>query len=589
LEYADYIAKPTIENASELISETISRNLDLFAEKENFIEYMAKRPGVGKLQGTGDKGHGLWTCGDESIDLKTVQNEAANHKGRLWTHVVSLRRDDAERLGYNNAESWKNLVSGQVTNIADNMRIPVDDLKWYAAFHNESHHPHIHLLVYSKNPSKGFLTGQGIENMRSAFAGEIFSQDLTQIYEEKTAARDKLKEAANERIGQLIAGMNKGVNVSARLENLIAELSQRLSFHKGKKVYGYLKPDDKKLIDGIVRELASEPHIAEIYKEWCAVQDEILSTYKDAKTEHAPLWEQETFKSIKNAVIREVSNNFDDNIFVGRQDGGSDEAGYIEFDLPETEHLPIDDILNEQPDIDTEPSGQPQTKDESAESQPRKPDEFVPVKVPPSNREILKMYSTVKTFLTDENTTMDEINTAIDNITETAESGNEFAQYALGKLYFDENSPLFDSEKAVYWYENSAEQGNQYAQYSLGKYLYNMHPGKAVKWLTESAEQGNKYAQYSLGKHFYYGKDIEQACLWFSRSAEQGNEYAAKMLDFIENGGHSHANASAITLLYHLSNIIQNQLTDRAPDIKTDKKLWRKITELKRSHGQKLE
>ena len=153
LEYEDYTVNPTVENASELISTIIERNADVIGNRQNFVGYMAMRPGVQK-RGS----HGLFNEKDEPIILDRVANEIANHKGNVWSHVISLRREDAIRLGYDNSEAWRQLVMRHISDIAKNQKISLCNLKWYAAFHDTTHHPHIHLLVYSENTKEGFLT-----------------------------------------------------------------------------------------------------------------------------------------------------------------------------------------------------------------------------------------------------------------------------------------------------------------------------------------------------------------------------------------------------------------------------------------------
>jgi len=410
LEYEDFITNPTMSNASELISETISQNLDLFSKKENFVEYMAKRPGAEQIGG-----HGLFAADDEPIELKAVQKEVANHKGRVWTHVVSLRREDAERLGYNNAAAWKSVVQGQMPTIAENMKISFEDLRWYAAFHNESHHPHIHLIAYSANPKNGYLTNQGIENMRSEFANEIFKQDLEQLYADKTEARNNLVATARERIETLMDDINNSREVNPKLENMIAELARNLSFHRGRQVYGFLKADDKKIVDEITKKFADDERIGALYDEWRGLQDEIISTYKDKPTTHPPLYKQEVFKPIKNAIINEVGKLFERQIFF--------DVPNVERDLPEL--------------FESETSEPELTKIIEASEQGNQHAQY-----------------TLGKFLYENDTAF-----AVKWLTASAGQGNQYAQYSLGKHFYYER----DIEQAVSLFSLSAAQGNEYA------------------------------------------------------------------------------------------------------------------------------
>lgn len=193
LEYSDFQSVKTIENASELIAAVVERNADVIGNRQNFVGYMALRPGVEK-RGL----HGLFTDSDAPIVLDQVAKEIANHKGNVWSHVVSLRREDAIRLGYDNSDAWRELVKRHVVDIAEQTKISLKNLRWYAAFHDTTHHPHIHLIVYSADPKQGFLTKQGINKIRSKFANDIFHDELQSLYQEQTVRRDELKQESRE-------------------------------------------------------------------------------------------------------------------------------------------------------------------------------------------------------------------------------------------------------------------------------------------------------------------------------------------------------------------------------------------------------
>ena len=180
--YIKYIA--TRENVEKTIS--IEK---LKEKKENYIDYLGNRPHVVKI---GE--HGLFSNKGEEVNLNRVAEEVAEHKGTIWTNVISVRREDAQRLGYDNVVEWQSLVRSKVGELSEAFKIKPENLKWYAAFHNESHHPHIHLVVYSKNESEGFIGKGGIEKLRRSFAHDIFRQDFANIYEEQNKPRDMLKD-----------------------------------------------------------------------------------------------------------------------------------------------------------------------------------------------------------------------------------------------------------------------------------------------------------------------------------------------------------------------------------------------------------
>ena len=246
-EYEDFRAAPTQGNASEFITRAIEDNYEQIAKKENYVDYIANRPRVQKM-GT----HGLFTAGDDSLVLSQVADEVAHHPGVVWLPIISLRREDAARLGYDNAESWRSLLTQQMPEMAKAMKIPLDQLRWYAAFHDEGNHPHVHMVCYSADSKSGFLSRQGIAEIKSMLAKEIFQQDLISIYHRQTQRRDELTEDAEELMRRLVSEMQNGTLDSQHIGQLLSELAQRLHGRSGKKQYGYLPPVLKSLVDGIV-------------------------------------------------------------------------------------------------------------------------------------------------------------------------------------------------------------------------------------------------------------------------------------------------------------------------------------------------
>lgn len=301
LEYADFLLRPTIGNASELISCTLEQHLDLTAKRENYVDYISNRPRVERV---GE--HGLFTDAGKAVVLRQVQEEVMRHKGAVWTHVISLRREDAARLGYDSAEQWMALLRSKRAMLCRYMKIDSSNLRWYAAFHNESHHPHVHLMVYSAKDNDGYLTKQSIEAMRSELAHDIFRQDFAHIYEEQNQAHGDLKSQAEEVMRQMIGALRTGTTVNPVIEKKMIQLSKRLQNTSGKKVYGYLKRDVKSLIDEIVDELAKDSRVAALYQAWGKWQNEILLTYQNKGASLPPLSQQKVFKSIKNMVITEA-------------------------------------------------------------------------------------------------------------------------------------------------------------------------------------------------------------------------------------------------------------------------------------------
>jgi hypothetical protein len=220
--------------------------------------------------------------------------------------IISLRREDATRLGFDNAERWKQFLSSYAVEMAQAMKIPLEQFRWYAAFHDEKHHPHLHMICYCADGKSGFLTERGIERIRSGLTKEIFRQELTEIYARQTQRRDSLNQDTQKILRQLIQQMQEGTLSNERIELLMMELSRQLRSTSGKKQYGYLKPSVKSLVDEIVDELERDERVVAAYNLWYEMREEVLRTYKDDLPERIPLSQQKEFKRIKNIVIQEA-------------------------------------------------------------------------------------------------------------------------------------------------------------------------------------------------------------------------------------------------------------------------------------------
>ena len=298
IEFEDYENAPTKANASEFLSYFEENYADKIEDMKTLVRYYAERPGVEKLGS-----HGLFSQTDDKINLDEVADEVSNHDGVVWTHVLSLHREDAERLGYNNAKAWKNLVRRNVAAIAEAHKIDPDDLQWYAAFHNTGHHPHIHLMVYSKS-GQGYLTNKGIELLRSRFGNDIFRNEQYKLFEMQTEIRDELKGEARNVIEDLLAHIDSSITPSDELVDLFNQLNEAMKQHKGKWLYGYLQKPVKEIVDKIVHEIAKDPGIAALYAKWNEINREKLSLYHEKKTPDIPLEDNIEFRSIKNDLLR---------------------------------------------------------------------------------------------------------------------------------------------------------------------------------------------------------------------------------------------------------------------------------------------
>ena len=303
LEYEDYKEKPTVANASELISSIVEKYADVIGNRKNFVGYMAKRPGT-EQRGA----HGLFNGKDEPIDLNKVAKEVSEHPGYVWSHVVSLRREDAVRLGYDNSDAWRNMIMKHINDIAKASKIPLANLKWYAAYHDTTHHPHIHLIVYSTDPRQGYLTQSGIEKIKSAFANDIFADELKSIYQKQTMNRDELKALAEDQMKDISDNFKYSELDDPVLHGLIIKLKKQLDESSGKKVYGYLKKPVKQTVDEIFLELSKNEHIRDLYDKWCEFEKAKYRFYTAKEIELPALVDNKAFKPVKNMIIKAVMN-----------------------------------------------------------------------------------------------------------------------------------------------------------------------------------------------------------------------------------------------------------------------------------------
>ena len=516
LEYEDFKANPTVENASELISTIIERNADIIGNRQNFVGYMAMRPGVEK-RGS----HGLFNEKDEPIILNRAANEIAEHKGNVWSHVVSLRREDAVRLGFDNSDAWRELVKRHISDIAKAQNIPLCNLKWYAAYHDTTHHPHIHLLVYSTNPKQGFLTTKGIDQIRSAFANDIFHDNLQSIYQEQTISRDELKAVSKTEFESIVRKIHQGGFDDPKLKNLVLKLNSQLQNVRGKKVYGYLPMEIKETVNKIFSELEKDENIRQLYEKWCALERLKYKTYTQKEKEMPALTDNKVFQPVRNMIIRTVLDMNNRVVDAVVQDT---ELTVSDIDDPD---VVISQLVDE-----TEPFENTVTTDFVAESN-------YYLKWSNNYKEACKL-------IYDKKSKLEDFQKAEQLLLTESKSGNVLAIHDLGKLHSTDKLGAKDEEKSLRYYsealkgflevEPSSKKLKPYVQYRIGKmFCYGLGTEqdyeKAFEWFERSAKQKNKFARFSLANLYYYGsgvkKDLSQAFLWYQRSSSQGQPYAA--------------------------------------------------------------
>ena len=600
LEYEDYTVNPTVENASELISTIIERNADVIGNRQNFVGYMAMRPGVQK-RGS----HGLFNEKDEPIILDRVANEIANHKGNVWSHVISLRREDAIRLGYDNSEAWRQLVMRHISDIAKNQKISLCNLKWYAAFHDTTHHPHIHLLVYSENTKEGFLTNEGINKIRSAFANDIFKDDLQSIYQEQTLSRDELKAVSKTEFKSIVRKVQQGGFENPQLENLIRKLYSQLQNVKGKKVYGYLPPDVKETVNSIFSELAKDNNIRQLYEKWCSLESLKYKSYTQKEKELPPLVDNKVFQPVRNMIIRTVLD-----------------MNYPVIDVEIEEPEPTEQFANDDFYVDISPQF-----DESEQSENDKvtfsnnddltAEDFiwsgenavtVDVDDAPKSKYYLKWSSSYKEackLIYNKRSKLEDFQKAEQLLLNESGAGNVLAIQDLGKLYSTDKLGEKDEKKSFSFYEE-AFQGfmeiepdsdfmfpyepkfdgqimkpvnmRSYVWYRIGKmHCYGLGTeqdyAQSFEWFLKSAHEGNKFAQYSLANLYYYGngveKDLSQAFWWYRKSSEQGQPYAPYAVAQMYDKGEYVSQSEETAQRYYkvaLSGFLELESKDQADD-----------------------
>lgn len=300
-EYTDYLKSPTVANASEFIDRALEDNSYEAAGRDGYAKYIALRP---HAERTGT--HGLFTDDGVEVNLSQVAEKMNAHEGNIWTVIISLRREDAERLGFNMGERWRSMLRSQTANLSESFKIPMKNLRWYAAFHNESHHPHVHLIVYSSDSKEGYLSPMGIKNLRSALAKDIFMQDQYCTYEKQTEYRDKLRADGRQYIADIVEKINSDQSADPQIQALLIQLADKLSKTKGKKVYGYLKPEVKAIVDAIMIKLSENEQVAGLYDLWYQQKENAMKVYTDELPPRIPLVDNKEFKPLKNAIIQEA-------------------------------------------------------------------------------------------------------------------------------------------------------------------------------------------------------------------------------------------------------------------------------------------
>lgn len=518
-EYEDYRRDKTIGNASEFITRALEENMDRVADSKTYADYIATRPRAERFGS-----HGLFTDDGVQVQLSKVSQELNEYTGHVYTVILSIRREEAERLGFDNGSRWRDMLRSQTQTISENLKIPMDHLRWYAAYHDEGHHPHIHMIVYSSVPGEGYLSDKGIEKMRSSFARDIFTQDMLHIYEKQTEIRDQLREQGRVSVSEIVEQINRGNYRNTKVEALLVSLSDRLSRTSGKKVYGYLKADVKAIVDEIVAELAADERIRKLYDLWYEQREDVLRSYTDHFPERIPLVQNKEFKTIRNAVIQEAMK-----IVNGIRQAAELEPrqDVWEVGLPTGGDSDMDAMAD--PDYWMEQFHPRFTEAKPSVSEPDSVD-MEPEDAPTLCRSDSKewwsdYYKLARKYLYGNKVEKPDFQKAMPLLLMEASRGNGYACYDLGRMYMLGQGCEEDEEEAQRWFRDAleafqvAEQSAEkkgYLRYRIGKcHAYGhgteQNYEESARWFRQAVDENNPFAAYSLGGQYLRGQGVEQS------------------------------------------------------------------------------
>lgn len=523
-----YLSPRAKSHAGNLIRYIATREGVVIDKRENYVGYIAMRPGAEKRGA-----HGLFSAGEEKIFLSKVAREVAAHEGIVWTNILSITRKDAERLGYETGEAWRTLLKANTHLMADAMKIPASDLIWYAAFHNEAHHPHIHMVAYSKG-KEPYLSEAGIQKMKSAFAREIFREDLLPLYAMQTERREAIGKETERMISEILSAPAKNPVLIAKF----TELSTRLKMVKGRKVYGYLPGPLRKLTDEILTELSKEDALAACYAAWQEGQRSIESIYQDAPRRAQSLSENKAFRNLKNKIITEALS-FAMQELTFEELPEADEGFFPEAEedgVPKRSKQAAAGNLSQLFDWYFEAKACLYDDPENEYYDPEKGEQLL--RLSAAGGLAVAKYRLGMELLTGKNFAKDA-EEGIRLLWECANQGNQYAQYQLGRVYLAGVDAAQDLPLSESLFKSAAGQGNSFAMYSLAK----MHlaglakeasEAQAIELLADSAEKDNVHAEYLLGKFYLRGehvpKDSKKAEMLLKKAAKKDHAQAEYLL-----------------------------------------------------------
>ena len=521
-----------------------------------YAQYIGTREGVEILRsgmagyiGERRGSHGLFSDEGVDVSLSKISEEIDNHPGNVWGFIVSLKREDAERVGYNSAEQWVNLLRSRRNVIAKEMGIAPSNLRWVAAYHNKETNPHVHMMVWSSRPGEPYLSREGIHNIKQTLASDIFRQEHLQIYKKQTEARDDIKTSCRNRIEALVTEIRSGKHAfSLEILAKMELLSEKLQRHKGKKVYGYLDKNTKALVKDIVKMLGADEQISAMYDAWHSYKCEIVRTYTDEVPDKIPIEDNEEFKSVRNAVVKSAAEISSPSAQPDRE---------IDYDYAELKERKNDfDYLSYHAEFRDDP---------------------------------MLFYRLGRYYL--EKT--DDMENAEWWLRMAADRGIEVASYLVYKAYRDGKFTEKPSDKLRYL-RMAVDKKFGYAEYEYAKYLMDKSPEDAKIYFERAASHGSFQAEYTYGKMLYDEGKRDEAREWFERSArtdawtqtrvglllyyeyedheagkallssaaEQGYEPAREAIRSIEQGLNARIAIGVCDLFYYASNILDERCED---------------------------
>ena len=572
-EYEDYVAKPTKVNASAFITLALETNWDSVIQSEQYMMYIATRPRAERFGS-----HGLFSD-DDTVSLDKAMTELENYTGNVWTHIISLKREDAARLGYDNASAWRDLLRANRNQIADAMKIHPNDFRWYAAFHDEGDHPHVHMMAWSAKPGQAYLSKDGIKAIKSKLTNDIFHDEMHHLYEQKSESRDELVHEARKAMLEMVQYMKDGICDHPEAENLILELAMQLQNVSGKKSYGYLPKKQKALVDKIVDQMERIRSVSQAYDKWLELQNKVDGYYDDKPRERTPLSQQKEFHAIKNAVIKQAEHIWRCDLFF-EDKGVEAESEPEDFEYCSRDYWDYrGDIYNEDYSLEDRLDAVNDMEKLAREG------------------DMDAQYLMGKLYRDGPLLTPDSVEAKY-WFEQAANQGHMYAQYSLGKLFLSDDVEVHDAERGMHWLEISAQSGNDYAAYRLGKeYFKGNHVArsytKAAQWFSRAAQDGNQYAQYMLGKMHLMGQgvayDKEMGNYWLQQSADQGNVYADALLRRENEHLPPNVFLGVNRLLHHMGRIFQNNSIpqSRPSGIQIDRKRLKRLQEKRAALGQK--